>query len=74
VYVKKDRLLKFVEERIKAVPSPLVCLEEPKPEQEPERQPEPLKIEEPVAEAPKERLCPSCARKAARNDSKYCDA
>ena len=78
VYVKKDRLLKFIEKCIKATsaapipeaPTTTVVVEMPKPEQE-----EPVCPPEPVlvTETSRERLCPSCARKAARDDSKYCD-
>ena len=74
VYVKKDRLLKFIEECIKATPAaPLpesstlaVIVETPKVEQE-----VPVCPYEP--EKPKEKLCPSCGMKAVRQESKYCD-
>jgi hypothetical protein len=59
IYVKKDKLLKLIEESIKAIPatpipveSNLVCVE---------------------PEKPKEKRCPSCGMKPARPDSKYCD-
>ena len=69
VYVKKDRLLKFIEECIKATPAaPLpesstlaVLVETPKP------------ICLPEPEKPKEKLCPSCGMKVPRPESKYCD-
>ena len=67
VYVKKERLLKFIEECIKAVPSaPPTVAVETKPESE-------APCAEPVLELPKEKLCPSCGRRTAREDSKYCD-
>jgi hypothetical protein len=77
VYVKKERLLKFVEKCIKATPPALALDAKPESEDIPHVEPalirEPVKIQEPAPELPKERLCPSCSRKAARQDSKYCD-
>lgn len=74
IYVKKDKLLKFFEECLKAptaadLPSPFALQPGdhtaiPLPERVPECEPH---------EKPKERLCPSCNRNPARPDSKYCD-
>jgi hypothetical protein len=59
IYVKKDRLLKFLEECLKATPATVIPLESSMIHVEPEK--------------PKEKRCPSCGIKAARPDSKYCD-
>jgi hypothetical protein len=60
IYVKKDKLLKLIEECIKAQPLKPV-LESPTVSVvvEPER--------------PKEKRCPSCGMKPARPEAKYCD-
>ena len=75
--MKKERLLKFIEECIKAAPPALAVEARPESEEIPHAEsaliPEPVKIQEPALKLPKERLCPSCSRKAARQDSKYCD-
>jgi len=67
VYVKKEKLLKFIKECIKTIPSaPPTVAAEAKPKSE-------APCDEPVLELPKEKLCPSCGRRTAREDSKYCD-
>jgi len=80
IYTKKEKLLRFMEECIKAIHTAPVLepegpMEEPsswrpEPEMTPERTPQ-LQPAEP--EKPRERLCPSCGQKAARPESKYCD-
>lgn len=66
VYVKK-KLLKFIKKCIKTIPSaPPTVAVETRPESE-------APCAEPVPELPKEKLCPSCGRRTAREDSKYCD-
>ena len=59
IYVKKDKLLKLIEECIKAVPASVVPVESCN-----------LQVE---LEKPKEKRCPSCGMKPARPEAKYCD-
>ena len=77
VYVKKDRLLKLFEECINATPPVPLIETDPESEDTPHVEsaltPEPVQIQESAPELPKERLYSSCSRKAACEDSKYCD-
>jgi len=59
VYIKKDRLLNFFQDRVKEASATAIPLESAMIHVEPEK--------------PKENRCPSCGIKAARTGSKYCD-
>jgi hypothetical protein len=59
IYVKKEKLLKFFEECLKAAPATPVAQESRMIQVEPEK--------------PKKRVCPCCGKNPARPDSKYCD-
>ena len=81
IYVKKDRLPKFIEECIKAAPPTVVPIEEstPVPTEDKITETQELPVKQysedlcVAPEKPQEKLCPSCGMKPARAESKYCD-
>ena len=84
IFVKKDRVLKLIEESVKAGPETVVTAGPEAPAPTAPIKDQTAQVEEiPVKqysedlcvplEKPKEGLCPSCGTKPARVESKYCD-
>ena len=84
IFVKKDKLLKLIEESVKAEPATVATVGPEAPAPTAPTKDQTAEIEEiPVKqysedlcvplEKPKEKHCPSCGMKPARAESKYCD-